>query len=112
MNSPNSPQNSNPKVRRKLTHGQDWDELALQATSGVFATYDDADDPDVRSVASLFIDGDQEDWGSGSENRSNIPGVPLAAPPPRANPVEGRKESGNGAVAGGAATVPATSAKA
>ncbi|CBJ28395.1 conserved unknown protein [Ectocarpus siliculosus] len=64
-----------PKVRQSLTRGHDWDALALRATSkrpasggggGAFCTYDDADDPDVKSAAALFSAGELEDWGGGA----------------------------------------------
>eukprot|EP00752_Nemacystus_decipiens_P013472 g11931.t1 len=59
-----------PKVRQSLTRGHDWDDIALRATSsdgGVFCTYDDADDPDVKSVAALFAAGEHESWGNDPE---------------------------------------------
>lgn len=55
-----------PQVRQRLTRGHDWDDIALKATSsdgGVFCTYDDANDPDVKSVAALFAAGEHEQWG-------------------------------------------------
>lgn len=55
-----------PKVRQSLTRGHDWNDIALKATSsdGVFCTYDDADDLDVKSVAALFAAGEHEQWGN------------------------------------------------
>lgn len=56
-----------PKVRQSLTRGHDWDDIALKASSsdgGVFCSYDDADDPDVKSVAALFAAGEHEQWGN------------------------------------------------
>lgn len=50
-----------PKVRQDLTKGHDWVGLADKAASGTFCAYDDANDPDVRSVAALFTDGGQEE---------------------------------------------------
>ena len=78
-----------PKVRQSLTRGHDWDQVALKATSpdgGVFCTYDDADDPDVKSVAALFAAGEHEGWGNDSETSAAAvatarpgPGEPSAA---------------------------------
>lgn len=51
-----------PRVRESLTRGRNWAELADKAASGVFSTYDDAKDPDVKSVAALFAGGEAEDW--------------------------------------------------
>lgn len=51
-----------PRVREGLTRGRDWRALATEAASGVFHSYDDADDPDVRSAAALFAGSEHEDW--------------------------------------------------
>lgn len=64
-----------PKVRQSLTRGHDWNDIALKATSsdgGVFSTYDDANDPDVKSMAALFAEGEHEQW-------SNDPDASVAA---------------------------------
>ncbi|CAM9790782.1 unnamed protein product [Ectocarpus fasciculatus] len=84
-----------PKVRQSLTRGHDWEALALRATSkpspsggggggggggGAFCTYDDADDPDVKSAAALFSAGEHEDWGGGAgEGQSEEAGAVAAA---------------------------------
>lgn len=58
-----------PKVRQSLTRGHDWEDMVVKATSpkgeGAFCTYDDANDPDVKSVAALFAEGEHEDWAGG-----------------------------------------------
>lgn len=53
-----------PRVREGLTRGRDWRSLAAKSASEVFHTYDDADDPDVRSAAALFAGSEHEDWVS------------------------------------------------
>lgn len=78
-----------PKVRQSLTRGHDWDALALRATSqpstsggggGAFCTYDDADDPDVKSAAALFSAGEHEDWSGGAgEGQLEDPGAVAAS---------------------------------
>eukprot|EP00903_Cladosiphon_okamuranus_P017461 g16083.t1 len=72
-----------PKVRQSLTRGHDWDDLALKATlsdGGVFCAYDDADDPDVKSVAALFAAGEHEQWGIDPDaGAAAVPGEPSAA---------------------------------
>lgn len=91
-----------PKVRQSLTRGHDWDALALRATSkpsstsasggggGAFCTYDDANDPDVKSAAALFSAGEHEDWGGGAgEGQLEEPGaVDAAAPAGKATAME------------------------
>lgn len=78
-----------PKVRQSLTRGHDWDDIALRATSsdgGTFCTYDDASDPDVNSVATLFAAGDHEQWSDDPNASAAVvataragPGEPSAA---------------------------------
>lgn len=72
-----------PKVRQSLTRGHDWDDIALKATlsdGGVFCTYDDANDPDVKSVAALFAAGEHEQWGNDPDaSAAAAPGEPSAA---------------------------------
>lgn len=52
------------QVREGLTKDQDWGELAAKAAKGIFSEYDDANDPDVSSVATMFVDGgDASSWG-------------------------------------------------
>lgn len=53
-----------PRVREGLTRGRDWRALANKAASEIFHTYNDADDPDVRSAAALFAGSEHEDWVS------------------------------------------------
>ena len=76
-----------PKVRESLTRGHDWDGIVLKATSpsppdgsGTFCTYDDADDPDVKSVAALFAAGEHEQWGNdaASSDATPSPAAPRA----------------------------------
>ncbi|CAM9177073.1 unnamed protein product [Hapterophycus canaliculatus] len=70
-----------PKVRESLTRGHDWEGIVLKATTpkgvGAFCTYDDADDPDVKSVAALFAAGEHEEW-SGSHSEESAHAVPSA----------------------------------
>lgn len=52
------------QVRESLTKDQDWGKLAEKAATGIFSEYDDANDPDVSSVATMFVDGgDASSWG-------------------------------------------------
>ncbi|CAN0269960.1 unnamed protein product, partial [Laminaria digitata] len=69
-----------PKMRQDLTRGHDWDEVADKAVLDVFSVYDDASDPDVKSVGALFAGGEQEEWGSDEP----LPPPPLPVPPPSA----------------------------
>ena len=55
-----------PRVREGLMRGRDWQTLAAEAASGTFSAQDDAGDPDVRSVATLFAGSEHEDWGTDS----------------------------------------------
>lgn len=80
------------QVRRSLTKDQDWDELAMQAASGVFSIYDDSNDPDVNSVATLFVDGDLEGWGGGTVDSASTR-------IPTASDIEGHQKNGGGAEA-------------
>lgn len=38
----------------------------MQVASGVLSTYDDANDPDINSIATLFVDGGLESCGGGA----------------------------------------------
>lgn len=75
------------KVRQSLTRGHDWGDIALKSTSskgGAFCTYDDTNDPDVKSVAALFAAGEHEEWGGGHLDAPDAPAATAATdgPPP------------------------------
>lgn len=78
------------KVRQSLTRGHDWEDIALKAASskgGAFCTYDDANDPDVKSVAALFAAGEHEEWGGGHPDSPDAPAATSATgAPPRGAP--------------------------
>lgn len=70
------------KVRQSVTRGYDWEDIALKGTSskgGAFCTYDDANDPDVKSVAALFAAGEHEEWGGGNLDAPDAPAATAVA---------------------------------
>lgn len=83
-----------PKVRQSLTKGQAWEDIVLEATSpkGAFGTYDDANDPDVTSVAALFSAGEHEEWGGGPFE-GPAKAVPSLAGVKAAGAAEGEKQT-------------------
>lgn len=77
------------KVRQSLTRGHDWEDIALKATSpkgGAFSTHDDANDPDVKSVAALFAAGEHEEWSGGHGGAPDVPAATVATGDPPGTP--------------------------
>ncbi|CAM9362081.1 unnamed protein product [Discosporangium mesarthrocarpum] len=50
-----------PQIREGLLKGRDWAEMVHQAATGIFNQQDDAEDQDIRSLATLYAGDEVED---------------------------------------------------